>query len=294
MRSLNLKVKKMFPLINGIFHYIDYEFPQEITITDDQLDLLFISSWGMRLVAPIVLVLRDDPWDSDALTVEELTYLGNLIKNMYKYKWDKLANILSLEYDPIHNYSDTFHEVIDEDGTRNDVVTHDITVTDNSNISIDKSVEDGGTERTVYTNGNTKTRTDDLDETVDANGANDLFGFNSEEAVGADTNVSHSVRLNTGTQVTEDEGQGESTKYGGLSHDTDETRTIAGTSAKDGTVSTDEESTRDRIRDYTHLGNIGNITTQQLITEEIKLWHWNLINQILNDVKDFLPIPVYE
>ena len=294
MRSLNLKVKKMFPLINGIFHYIDYEFPQEITITDDQLDLLFISSWGMRLVAPIVLVLRDDPWDNDALTVEELTYLGNLIKNMYKYKWDKLADVLSLEYDPIHNYSDTFHEVIDEDGTRNDIVTHDITVTDNSNISIDKSVEDGGSERTVYSNGNTKTRTDDLDETIDANGANDLFGFNSEEAVGADTNVSHSVRLNTGTQVTEDEGQGESTKYGGLSHATDETRTIAGTSAKDGTVSTDEESTRDRTRDYTHLGNIGNITTQQLITEEIKLWHWNLINQILNDVKDFLTIPVYE
>lgn len=294
MRNQSLKVKKMFPLINGIFHHINYQFPEDIDITDNQLDLLFISSWGMRIVAPVVLVLRDDPWEPDALTEEELEYLGRLILNMYKYKWDKLAAILSLEYDPIHNYSDTFHEVIDEDGTNSDVVTHNTTVTDNSSVDIDKSVTDGGTERIVYSGQDSKTRTDNLNEAIDATGQNDVYGFNSDDAVGADTNANNSVKLNTGTQATAGTNSGERTTHGGLSHTTDEDRVVNSTSAKTGTVSTEGENTRDRVRDYIHLGNIGNITTQQLISEEIKLWHWNLINQILNDVKDFLTIPVYE
>ena len=294
MRNQSLKVKRMFPLINGIFHYIDYQFPEEIEITDDQLDLLFISSWGMRVVAPIVLVLRDGPWDDGALTEQELIYLGALIKNMYKYKWDKLAELLSLEYDPIHNYSDTFHEEVVEDGTDNNTVTHDTTVTDDRTLDIDKSVTDSGSERTVKSGQSSKTRTDNLSETIDASGANDLYGFNSEEAVGADTDVSHSTKLNTGTQTTAGTDGGESTVYGGLVHTTDEGHVDHSTSAKTGTVETEGENTHNKVRDYTHLGNIGNITTQQLISEEIKLWHWNLINQILNDVKDFLTIPVYE
>lgn len=294
VRDQSLKVKKMFPLINGIFHYINYQFPEEIEITDDQLDLLFISSWGMRIVAPVVLVLRDNPWDGKVLSEEELTYLGRLILNMYKYKWDKLAAILSLEYDPIHNYSDTFHEVIDEDGTHNDTVTHDTTVTDDTDIDIDKTVTDGGSERVVYSGQDSKTRTDDLIETVDGTGDNYLYGFNSEEKVGADSNLVHNTKLNEGTQTTAGTNSGERTTYGGLSHTTDEGRVGHSTSAKTGTVDTEGANTRDRVRDYTHLGNIGNITTQQLISEEIKLWHWNLINQVLNDVKDFLTIPVYE
>lgn len=294
MRDQSLKVKRMFPLTNGIFHYIDYQFPEEIEITDDQLDFLFISSWGMRIVAPIVLVLRDGPWEDGALTEQELIYLGALIKNMYKYKWDKLAELLSLEYDPIHNYSDTFHEEVTENGTDNNTVTHDTTVTDNRTMDIDKSVTDSGSERTVKSGSSNKTRTDNLSETVEATGANDLYGFNSEEAVGADTNVSHSTKLNTGTQATAGTDSGESTVYGGLIHTTDEGHVDHSTSAKTGTVETEGENTHNKVRDYTHLGNIGNITTQQLISEEIKLWHWNLINQILNDVKDFLTIPVYE
>jgi len=294
MRDQSLKVKRMFPLTNGIFHYINYQFPEEIEITDDQLDLLFISSWGMRIVAPIVLVLRDGPWEDGVLTEQELTYLGALIKNMYKYKWDKLAKLLSLEYDPIHNYSDTFHEKVAEDGTDNNTVTHDTTVTDDRTMDIDKSVTDSGSERTVKSGSSNKTRTDNLSEKVDATGANDLYGFNSKEAVGADTDVSHSTKLNTGTQATAGTDSGESTVYGGLVHTTDEGHVDHSTSAKTGTVETEGENTHNKVRDYTHLGNIGNITTQQLISEEIKLWHWNLINQILNDVKDFLTIPVYE
>jgi len=350
MKNQILKVKRMFPLINGIFHYIQYQFPEEIEITEDQLDLLFISSWGMRLVAPVVLVLRDDPWQDSQLSVEELTYLGALIKNMYQYKWDKLANVLALEYDPIHNYSDTYHEELEEHGTGDDVVTHDTTVTDNTTVDIDKTVTDSGTERTVKSGSDTvdrteaitidksdaetgtdaiskqssdnSTRTDNLHEDVEGTKDDGLYGFNSEEAVGADTSATHTVTANTGTQGTTTSGtesstrtanlvhtinddrstdvdetktsSHESTVYGGLVKTTDETNATQGTRATTGTESTARENQRTRLRDFTHLGNIGNISTQQLIDQEIKLWHWNFINQVLNDVKDFLTIPVYE
>ena len=350
MKNQFLKVKRMFPLINGIFHYINYQFPEEITITDDQLDLLFISSWGMRLVAPIVLTLRDDPWEDSQLSTTELTYLGSLIKNMYQNKWDRLASVLELEYDPIHNYSDTYHEELEEHGAGDDVVTHNTTVTDNTTVDNDKTVTDSGTERTVKSGSDTidrteeltidktdaetgtdgivkqssdsLTRTDNLTEESTGTKDDGLFGFNSEEAVGADTSSTHMRTTNTGTQGSSASGNesstrtanlthtinddrindvdetktssSESTVYGGLIKTTDETNTTQGTRRTTGTDSTERENERTRVRDFTHLGNIGNITTQQLIEQEIKLWHWNFINQVLNDVKDFLTIPVYE
>lgn len=48
-----------------------------------------------------------------------------------------------------------------------------------------------------------------------------------------------------------------------------------------------------RARKYTHKGNIGNITPQQLIQQEIDLWRWNFIEEVLNDVKSFITIPIY-
>ena len=83
-------------------------------------------------------------------------------------------------------------------------------------------------------------------------------------------------------------------KYGGLTHTTDGTVVTEGTKRTTGTEGTEKSSNRERVRDLTHLGNIGNITTQQLINEEIKLWRWNFIQELLNDVKDFLTIPVYD
>lgn len=350
MKSQMLKVKRMFPLNNGIFHYINYSFPEEITITQDQLDLLFISSWGMRIVAPVVLISRDDMWEDNPLTVQELTYLGSLIKNAYQNKWDKLAAVLSLEYDPIHNYSDTYHEEMEEHGTGDDVVTHNTTVTDNSTVDNDKVVTDSGSERTVKTGSDTidrsesytidksdaetgtdtiakqkqdsSTRTDNLNQEVTGAQDDGIYGFNSEEAVGADTSSTHTVTANTGTQglsasgtesstrtanlthtINDDRSTDvdetkssshESTVYGGLVKTTDDVTRTQGTRATTGTDSTEKENERTRVRDFTHLGNIGNLTTQQLIEQEIKLWHWNFINQVLNDVKDFLTIPVYE
>lgn len=285
---MRMKVRRLFPLINGLFTKIDYQWPEVLEITPAELDLVFITNWGLRTVAPVVMVT----YEQDEETY--LQVLADLLLHMFKYKWDKLAAVLALEYDPIHNYSDTYHENMGEGGQSTDTVNRDATVTSDKTTDNDTVISDGGSERKVSSNQHSDTRTDNLTERIDSTGENNLFGFNSDEAVGADTDASHRTRVNSGTQGNSGTGSNEETVYGGLSHTTDGTIAESGRKVTADTEKTERDFQRDRVRDFTHLGNIGNITTQQLITQEIELWRWNYIQSVLNDVKDFLTIPVYD
>ena len=46
-------------------------------------------------------------------------------------------------------------------------------------------------------------------------------------------------------------------------------------------------------KDYTKTGNIGNLKTQEMIEAEIRLWRWNILNEMMNDIKDYITLPVY-
>lgn len=467
MKNLEMKVKTMIPMVNGLFSHVSYQFPSQIDISKEQLDLLFVTNYGMRNVAPLVLSIHDDGMTE--LSDGELTKLGDILSKYYKNKWDRLADVATKEYDPIYNYSDEFHEELIETIEGNDTLTHNTSVAQSEEMSIDRTEEDSGSERrtettqgssteggteihekavsktvggtetvtkseTTETNGTvtrtdnlsettskdvdssdtrtdnlsesivrdrdqTDTRTDNLSETIsrltddtttrtdnlneatqNANEAG-IYGFNSALSSGANNSNGTGSKQNTGTQTTvldgqesqtkqnigtqgnvidEDEqvtkqntgtqtfdkdlsetgsklnsgtqetetddtvevtgsesktrsdtetgtdtttirggltdsttGSKESTLYGGLVHTTDDSRTTEGTKRTTGTESTDNTSERQRSRDATHLGNIGNLTTQQLLREEIELWRWNFIEQILSDAKDLITIPVY-
>lgn len=283
-------VKKLFPMINGIFTYINYEFPAELTITNAALDVIFLTNWGLRTVAPVVLELHQE---GEQLTSAELFQLSQLILVMYKSKWDRLVDVAQAEYDPIHNYSDEYHEEISENISGERTRTPDISVANNESVATDTVVTDGGSERIVTSEEETATRTNNLSEAVQSNESNNLFGFNSFDAVGSDTGASDMNRANTGTVSDSKDRSGESTRYGGLTHTTDDDRVTTGTKRTTGTESEESASDRSRTRDFTHLGNIGNLTTQQLLTQEIELWRWKLIDVVLNDVKDFLTLPLY-
>ena len=48
-----------------------------------------------------------------------------------------------------------------------------------------------------------------------------------------------------------------------------------------------------RAKQSIHKGNIGNLTPQQLITQEIELWRWNYIDEVMSDIKSMITIPIY-
>lgn len=286
---------QMFPMNNGLFAHIHYEFPDILTITDAELDLTFLTLWGLRYCAPVVHVVHEDE-DISQLTDSELTILASLILDMYKHKWDRLSELIVLRYDPIHNYSDTYHEELEEGITGESTRTPDISIANNETVEVDTVLRDGGSERRNKTTSGTDTREDDLREETNGADVHNRFAFNSaeNEAVGDSVDESTGVKTNEGTVTDTRSGTEETTITGGLTHTTDGTNVTSGTKRTTGTEANEHSSDRNRVRDSTHVGNIGNLTTQQLMTQEIELWRWNLIQQVLNDVKDFLTLPVYE
>ena len=119
------------------------------------------------------------------------------------------------------------------------------------------------------------TRTDDLSETSSTssnqNNNNSVFAFNSETAVPTDTSSGTSgdntTIANTGTV------------------------TVSGSEYHSDAIT--EENSNSKTRNGRHSGNIGNITTQQFIREEISTWKWNFVNEVIRDVINEIALPIY-
>ena len=159
------KIKQILPLTNGLFTKMTFSFPEGITKSN--LDLMFLSNYGMRNPSPIVEMIQSEY--GEPLNSIELTTLAHSIEEMYQDRWEKLGNIYGIEYDPIHNYldewEDTSEEVLDGESTKTSsgstvygkTQTETVLRTDNL------------TERNVYEEDTTSTRTDDLTKTETRN-----------------------------------------------------------------------------------------------------------------------------
>lgn len=464
------KMKEILPLSNGLFAHMNYTFRAEVT--KGNLDIQFLANYGQRNPSPIVEMIQGTR--GQKLTDAELTTLAGVILEMYKEKWDKLAEIYDIQYDPIHNFLDEWEDTSDEDrsgntsGTdlenvtygkqiseslmRNDSThetrlvtedntrtrTDDLTKTETRNLNNEETRTDNLQAETTYgrtdtrtdnlqeqtsygkhdtrtdnlmetdTFGRTDTRTDNLTEettygktdtrtdnlkheikgtettTPNTTEGTDVYAFNSSTGLSTqdvhttgtttlsytnrenddsgtqtnalsgkdtktntgtqgnvaggsntvantgtqatvssgsdtiantgtqataasgkdtvkDTGTRTTVNENTGTVTTADEGT-ETTvddKSQSLAGDTTYSRsssTVIGHSGIDSTSSTKsgtETLNIDRDRSGRHFGNIGNLTSQKQILEEINLWKWNYVKDILADVKEFCTLPVY-
>lgn len=302
MLKENQKIKEVIPKNNGIFSHMNYDFRAELTKAN--LDLMFYVNYGMRSPSPIVDAIQETA--GSKLTNEELDVLAASILEMYKVKWDKLGEIYDIEYDPIHNYLDEWED--ESDGTQSETESDEYTRTDAFGHTVgDTNLRtDNLTETVTY--GRTETRTDNLTESEDASttttgsdsNANNVYGFNSSTAVGHDTSSGSNSSsetvdreiTNTGTQATTSGGS-DSTANSGTRTDA---RTINNGGSDTRTYDEDRSnsSTDHRERGGRHSGNIGNLTSQKQILEEINLWRWNYMKEILNDVKEFCTLPLYK
>lgn len=83
----------------GIFHFMEREFPN---MTTEQMDILFLSKFGERTLAPIVEVTllpeQDDMgWNT----------LAAIVLGMFEPKWKRFEEVFALEYSPKDAYFDT-------------------------------------------------------------------------------------------------------------------------------------------------------------------------------------------
>ena len=267
------KIKDCLPLVNGIWYYIDYHFPEIFDIDSSQLDVVFMSNWSMRTAAPILKLVHSDE-NTTMLTPLELVQLASVINGMYKHKWDKLMAVAEMEYDPIHNYHDHLVEEIEYgeevdrtksgSGTNNNTRTNNLSEvsTDARQIAEQRSLSNSGT---------------------DSN-QNNIYGFNSSTAVGESNNSGSNSNQESGTITT--------THRGNLTTANTGTQADSGSNSYSETGGDDTSGTRNR--EYTKEGNIGNISTQKLMNEEIDLWRYNFLLEMMRDVANFVSLPIYE
>lgn len=150
-----------------------------------------------------------------------------------------------------------------------------------------------GTQQTVTdAEGTSSVRNTGTQETVTDKATGSTKVNTGTQSISESTSVTDST-LNVDNQVNSTESSGSSSSSNQSSQQAASTNDVqsGATSqlAEDSIVS----RALSRARRYTHKGNIGNLTPQQLIRQEIDLWRWNFIETVLNDVKDFITIPIY-
>ena len=204
-----------------------------------------------------ILLLNDETLSSNSIGVLALT-----IFKMFSRKWDKLYNTYNLEYNPIENYNMT--EIMTDDTTER---TFGHVLTREDDLSHTKTGDE------TITHDTTDERTDDLTGDV----TSDIQGFNSDEYVPSTKDIS----TNTGTQTL--------TKTG-----TDTTNHDI-TESDSGTQTNTESGTNTDVRNYelNRTGNIGVTTSQQMIEQERKLWEFNFVQIVYNDIDSVLTIGYY-
>lgn len=201
--------------------------------------------------------------------------------------------------------------------TDNLASTEDVTTTRTESGTEDNSVY--GFNSTTAVNSDSSSTSDTNSETVDRDTTNTGTsetvegGSDTKANTGTSANVESGTdgKSNTGTQTHQGTDTGTVTTANSGTQaevgndDIDSTTTNTGTrkeerdvinSGSDGrtTSETGSRSLSDvRDRSGRHFGNIGNLTSQKQILEEINLWRWNYMQEILNDVKEFCTLPVY-
>lgn len=260
------QVREIFPIIEGVFAHCDYDFG---IVDKAELDRLFYTNYGLRSVAPIVTSLVLNPRATD----DDLTVLGRTFTALYSHKWDRLKDLYVTDYDPLHNYLDELVE----------------TVEDNTSKNTNLTTSDTGSSKTTEKLDNTRTdnlkraETNNSSESGTSRDEASVYGFNSTSTVPSN--------LNDGSDSSSYQGTTNVTNTGTQANVTN--KTLDGSNSRNLTSKKESGVKSTITKTSTHRGNIGNLTTQQLMKQEIELRRWNFIEAVLEDAKELLTIPMY-
>lgn len=201
--------------------------------------------------------------------------------------------------------------VIENTGTVTDERTNTGTVTDAKTNT--GTVTDEKTNTGTVSNAKTNTGTT-LDETTqrtenDTTEVNKVVGFNSTTPVTSDTKEIDNTVSSTGSVTHTDNLSENSTRTDNLSESstrTDDTRTdnvenidntinSSGSETVNGSSSGSTSGTSENLttRELRRKGNIGVMTTQQLIREQRELWNFNFFCRVVNDINSLLTLDIY-
>lgn len=276
----------VIPLGDDFFSFFESP-PWGELISSSDLDLMLLSSFGQRPIAPIIELLLGS---ESVLSEESRQRLAKILSSKYKTNWQKKWDILQLEYNPINNYkldvteNNTLDRTVGTDTTETTNITHDETNTITNTKTYDT------------TNSQEVNSTSTLDETnssnVSGNGSENVFGFNSSSAVPSSSNNNTSNGSNTVDSTTGVEGTSSDKKTG--TEKDNGSNTIKSTHNNERTYSQDVTNNDVESRNSNREGSLGIFTIQDMLKKEVEFWDWNYFDNVMHDVASFLTIPIYE
>lgn len=200
------KIKNKFPLLNGLFTKINYQF---MDFVPSQLDIIFLSRCGDRLCSPIIDIISGDI-SLDYLTSEQLTTIASLLLNTYKNKWDKLLSLYDLDYNPLNSYYDTLvenvndvtQEVIDRDSVDNVTNSRLTTTEEESSSTMEHTANNSNVTDSSRTDRFVSNYSRDLDESITRTDNLTSLAANSGTDTTLRTDNLTSTTTNSGTDTT--------------------------------------------------------------------------------------------
>lgn len=159
-----LTLNSVYPewVTKGIFSYLNaLEVPWKNYVSGNQLDIIY---HGSRSGNKIIGSLIENYLDNNTVSDDNKIIIAQAIYTIYIKNWNALYKTLSLEYNPIENYSMTETENVQD--------THKGTLESNGN------------------NTNTYTETTLVNDTSN----NQLWGFNSTDSVNSDKQTGDTTR----------------------------------------------------------------------------------------------------
>lgn len=164
-----LTLNSVYPewIIKGIFSYLNaLEVPWKNDVSGNQLDIIY---HGSRSGNKIIGSLIENYLDNNTVSDDNKIIIAQAIYTIYIKNWNALYKTLSLEYNPIENYSMSETENVQD--------THKGTLESNGN---DTNIN---TENTI----------------VNDTSNNQLWGFNSTDSVNSDKQIGDTTRNVDGT-----------------------------------------------------------------------------------------------
>ena len=201
------------------------------------------------------------------------------------FTWQKIADTLDLEYNPIENYNRT--------ETYTDVITHTGTEQNEGEFATDREQDatrtiessDSGSSTESRQRSESETSTNDVETLEKVNGYNGVLSDDTMKPKSMQVTDQDQSKTGSGTET----GSG-TTSSTGSSEDTlhDDTGE-SGTNSNTRTLDLEDE--------YTHnahvYGNIGVTTSQQMIMQELELNKMNIYTIIIDDFKKKFCLSVY-
>lgn len=289
-------------------------YPWSASISCEILNEMFMNEFGECTPANLIMKKLDTQGHLPSQIRENISLM---LATRYIRRWKHLWETETIEYNPIENYGMEEKEEIERDSTTNSegstYTTNEGETTTRYDVTDTNSGESTQTNNLTDTTSNTLTRnlTDGQNITVTNtnsstnNETQSKYGFNSATAVPDNTTAqtksdtinqtSQDSATHTGTET----NSATQTNTGTVANEAEYTNTKTGTETLEDDRSTNvtqaNRTTHDgnETRTLTRSGNIGTLTSQQMLMSERKLREWDFFKEVFRDIIKMIVIPIY-